>query len=273
MPWFKVDDKLHDHRKTRKALRVEEKRRDAAAMGLWVLAGSWCADNLHDGFVPADELYRWDDQAEDLAQRLVAAGYWEPGEKDAEQGFWFVNWPEHQPMKADVEAKREAARERMRAVRATPKKRSPRVRANSKGTTKEVRSTPTRPDPTPAAAAASVEDTEKAPRDLPPAVAILRATLDARKLTVRWDRLTADELTEIEALIAIHGDSALVKAALAAYQPAKPPVYAKAWLGGWRALRTPDQGLALVESCPQPGHSGTTKHCTQCASEQKAANR
>lgn len=34
MSWFKVDDKLHDHRKARKA--------GKSAMGVWVLAGSWC---------------------------------------------------------------------------------------------------------------------------------------------------------------------------------------------------------------------------------------
>ena len=44
--WFKVDDKLHDHRKARKA--------GKAAMGVWVLAGSWSMDNETDGFVPDD---------------------------------------------------------------------------------------------------------------------------------------------------------------------------------------------------------------------------
>ncbi len=43
--WFKVDDKLHDHHKANAAKK--------AAMGVWVLAGSWSADNLTDGFIPA----------------------------------------------------------------------------------------------------------------------------------------------------------------------------------------------------------------------------
>ena len=148
MPWFKVDDKHHDHKKTRRALRgATGKRRDAAAMGLWELAGSWCADNLTDGFVPTDELYRWDDDWETLSARLVAAGYWEPDEIEGESGFTFINWDEHQPVKAEVEAKREAARERMRNIRSGSRSRSSEVRANTTRSD-DVRSpTPSRPDP------------------------------------------------------------------------------------------------------------------------------
>lgn len=154
MPWFKIDDKHHDHRKTRRALRAgKAKRRDAAAIGLWCLAGSWSADNLMDGFVPTDELLRWDDDGETLAEMLVEAEFWEPTERDGEPGFQFINWDEHQPTKADVEAKREAARERMRAARNKGGKVSSReqdanVRANNPRSSREVRSTPSRPVPT-----------------------------------------------------------------------------------------------------------------------------
>lgn len=41
MAWFKVDDKLHSHPKLYRA--------SLRAMGLWVLAGSWCSDQLTDG--------------------------------------------------------------------------------------------------------------------------------------------------------------------------------------------------------------------------------
>jgi hypothetical protein len=44
MPYFPVDDKLHSHRKAIRA--------GVAAMGLWVLAGSWASDHGTDGFVP-----------------------------------------------------------------------------------------------------------------------------------------------------------------------------------------------------------------------------
>lgn len=152
MPWFKIDDKHHDHKKTRKALRgVVGKRRDAGAMGLWELAGSWSADNLQDGFVPTDELFRWDDDWEVLSRRLVDADYWEPSEKDGEPGFQFLNWDEHQPTKADVEAKREAARQRMRSARSKGGRGSGEVRANEQANTSrssdDVRSTPSRPVP------------------------------------------------------------------------------------------------------------------------------
>lgn len=150
MTWFKVDDKHHDHKKTRRALRgVPGKRRDAGAMGLWELAGSWSADNLMDGFVPADELFRWDDDWEVLAQRLVDAGYWEPTERDGEPGFQFINWEEHQPTKTEVEAKREAAKERMRNLRSGLRARSGEVRANtsrSDAARSQPRPVPSRPD-------------------------------------------------------------------------------------------------------------------------------
>lgn len=269
MVWFKVDDKFHDNKKTRKALRREGKRRDAAAIGLWTLAGTWCADNLTDGFVPADEMYRWDDDAEALAERLVDAELWSPDTLDGEDGFRFENWPDHQPMKQDIEHKREAARERMRAVRATPKKRASSVRANNKRTKSEVRSTPTRPDPTPAAAAAVPADADDT---LPPPLVILRAALEAQKLHVRWDGLTSAHIAEIEALIDEHGDNALVAQSVRDFQPNKPIAYAQGWLKGWRQIRKPGRlELLTPDPCPEPGHSGTTRHCVQCASEQKAA--
>lgn len=148
MTWFKVDDKHHDHRKTRKALRgVKGKRRDASPMGLWELAGSWSADNLTDGFVPTDELFRWDDDWEALAGRLVDCGYWETAEHDGEPGFQFINWEDHQPMKVEVEAKREAARERMRNLRSGSQGTSGEVRANKPRSSPSSSVTPSRPVP------------------------------------------------------------------------------------------------------------------------------
>lgn len=90
MPWFKVDDKLHDHRKTRRA--------GKAAMGVWVLAGSWSMDNLTDGFVPEDVLLRWGTRAD--AGRLVAAGLWYVDEFDGDRGWRFHDWTRFQPSAA-----------------------------------------------------------------------------------------------------------------------------------------------------------------------------
>ena len=96
--WVKIDDRMHNHRKTRHVLRGDnDKSRDVAPMGLWVLAASWAGQNSHDGWVPADELDRWDDDWEPLADRLVKAGYWWPEERDGEPGFGLVNWQEYNP--------------------------------------------------------------------------------------------------------------------------------------------------------------------------------
>lgn len=98
MPWFKVDDKLHDHHKTRAA--------GPKAMGVWVLAGSWCADNMTDGFLPESVLRRWGTPAD--AKRLVDAGYWTPCEANGEKGWRFHDWAEYQPLAAATRAKRES---------------------------------------------------------------------------------------------------------------------------------------------------------------------
>jgi hypothetical protein len=113
IPWFKVDDQLHAHRKARLARK--------AAMGVWVLAGSWCADNLTDGFVPASVLPLWGTRAD--ARALVDAGLWHPSEKDGERGWQFHDWHEFQPTAESVRAEREAARERMKHLRS--RRRSP----------------------------------------------------------------------------------------------------------------------------------------------------
>lgn len=111
---------------------------------------------------------------------------------------------------------------------------------------------------------------------LPPSVEILRGRLEAHKLQVRWDLATPDDLAEIEALIALHGDGPLVKSALAQYVPDRPARFVSAWMNGWRSLAAPGTSLRLVDTdpCTKPGHNGTTTHCTECASErlEKGAN-
>lgn len=96
MPWFRVDDKMHDHRKVR--------RTPTKAIGVWTLAGSWSADNLEDGFVPDTIARRWGTPADFKA--LVAADLWAPADKDGECGWQFLNWDEWQPTKAEVEEKK-----------------------------------------------------------------------------------------------------------------------------------------------------------------------
>lgn len=83
MTWFKVDDNLAFHRKVVAA--------GNAAMGLWVRAGSWCADNLTDGHVPDGMLRQLGTRPQ--AEALVKAGLWV---KTAD-GYRFHSWREYQP--------------------------------------------------------------------------------------------------------------------------------------------------------------------------------
>jgi hypothetical protein len=152
MVWFKVDDTLGFHHKTIAA--------GNPAMGLWVRAGSVCAQQLTDGFVSDLMAATLGTRAQ--AERLVSVGLW-----DREQGgYRFHGWGERQPSKVSVEAERAAASERMRTRRAQRKLgkrdasaqvsdlRSPEQSRAFGRSSEEVRDVfadpdPTRPDPTP----------------------------------------------------------------------------------------------------------------------------
>lgn len=95
MTWFKVDDGFHSHPKT---LATEP-----AALGLWVVAGSWCSRNLTDGFVPDYALPRILPNAMKLAKKLVASGLW----IRVDDGFRFHDWGDRNPS-AEQEKKRKA---------------------------------------------------------------------------------------------------------------------------------------------------------------------
>lgn len=103
MAWFKVDDNLAFHPK---ALRAGN-----AAMGLWVRAGSWSAQQLTDGHVPADLADQVGTPAQ--AKKLVDVGLWVPDKT----GFRFHEWEERQPTRAAVEQKRKANAERIQRWR------------------------------------------------------------------------------------------------------------------------------------------------------------
>ncbi|WP_311208764.1 MULTISPECIES: hypothetical protein [unclassified Aeromicrobium] len=282
MPWFRTDDKFHDHRKTRRAVRsAKPKKRDAAAIGLWTLAGTWSSDHLRDGFVPADELDRWDDDGEALAERLVEAGFWQHAtDEDGEPGYQFVNWSEHQPTKADVEAKRAEARDRMarhRQRQRTSPERESDVRANTERTSRGVREPRPEPGPTrPSAAAAA--DRERsgggdAPRPLPGDVDILRSKMAAHVALagLRWD-IDDDRLKAISALIARHGDDRLVEWALRTCQN-PPPRFASAFIGTWEAIGAPRavEATRPAVTCDVCGQS--KRSCELAASTQPKNDR
>ena len=150
MPWFKVDDNLAFHHKVVAA--------GNPAMGLWCRAGSLCAQQLTDGFIPDHMISALGTRTQ--AERLVACGLWE----HAEGGYKFHGWGERQPSRDSVEADRAAAADRMRAYRARRKgaaktdaqfsdSRAADVTPNERRTSGEVREKfanpdPTRPDPT-----------------------------------------------------------------------------------------------------------------------------
>jgi hypothetical protein len=94
MPWFKVDDSFHSHPKVMAT--------DPAALGLWVIAGSWCGANLTDGFVPDHVLSRLLPGAAKLATKLVAAGLW----RRTEGGYLFHDWEAFNPSAEQVKAER-----------------------------------------------------------------------------------------------------------------------------------------------------------------------
>lgn len=75
MPWGRLDDSLYDHPKL-DLIPVEER---LAAIGLWTRAISWCNRFLTDGLVPRDRIVKLDGTV-DLADRLVAAGLFEPAQ-------------------------------------------------------------------------------------------------------------------------------------------------------------------------------------------------
>lgn len=148
MPWFKVDDGLHAHSKVVRA--------GVPAMGLWVLAGAWSADQLTDGFVPDYIAARLDPDFRRHASKLVQVGLWRTYiSQNGEKGWLFHDWSSHQVSSDLVKAKREEAKARMQRVRAGRKAEaqgetsdgSREHIANTARTSREVRSTPTRPDP------------------------------------------------------------------------------------------------------------------------------
>lgn len=138
MTWFKVDDSFHSHPKV---LATEP-----SALGLWVVAGTWSSANLTDGFVPDYVLPRLLPDSVKLAEALVTCGLW----RRAKGGYRFHDWSDYNPRSVDVKRERDAARERMRNLRAKrkgagqPPKRSGEQQAN----VRDVFVTPSRPDPT-----------------------------------------------------------------------------------------------------------------------------
>lgn len=107
MTWFRVDDSFHCHPK-----RLALAGRDRGALALWLLAGSWSAQQLTDGHVPNSVLKSLGTPFE--ARSLVSVGLWEP----TPQGWVFHDWADWQVGRDEVLAARERERIRKRNYRA-----------------------------------------------------------------------------------------------------------------------------------------------------------
>lgn len=106
MPWFNVDDGFAFHRKAVRA--------GNAALGLWTRAGSWCAQQLTDGFVP-DEMVSVLGSASQ-AQRLVSAGLWTV----VDGGYQFHEWTDsgRNPSRSEVLSRRQKEADKKAKARA-----------------------------------------------------------------------------------------------------------------------------------------------------------
>lgn len=103
MPWFNVEDDFYFHRKTIAA--------GNAAIGLWTRAGSWSMATLTDGEIPA-EMARSLGTTKEI-KRLLDVGLWVPKGAD----YAFHQWEDRQRSRVQVEADREAARQRQQRHR------------------------------------------------------------------------------------------------------------------------------------------------------------
>lgn len=113
MSWFKVDDAFHS---SKPVMRIPRRYR-AAAVGLWTLAGTWSSQEEMDGFVPEYVLEEVCGTPA-LAATLVRAGLWNQvtGESQEgstvsdESGWQFRKWSDYNPLRSELEEKREAER-------------------------------------------------------------------------------------------------------------------------------------------------------------------
>jgi hypothetical protein len=109
MSWFRVDDTLAAHPKTRRA--------GLAAMGLWTVAGSWSSQQLTEGFVPEWFVATWPQGKKLAAAARPRRATGSPPKQDDEQGWLFHDWTDANPTAEKEKERRRKARERQRKLR------------------------------------------------------------------------------------------------------------------------------------------------------------
>ena len=106
MPWVRLDDGFHSHRKVVTA--------GLEAVGLHCRALSWCGANLTDGHIPTAVIREFaGSRARRLSQCLVDSQLWEP---DAD-GWRIHGWTERNPPAELLRARRDANADRQRRWR------------------------------------------------------------------------------------------------------------------------------------------------------------
>jgi hypothetical protein len=253
------------------AMEVMFKRGDALA-----------AEIGQGGFIPdamLSTLTRKPGQAKKTADALVKTGLWER----TRGGYQIVDFADINDEMVRLTERKQRDRDRKRAERAAA--REAEDTSGSSSTDVSTDSPKDGPAPRPQDSLSRVRTrtrTETAAAAAAPAAAAGDVSIEilADKLrqhtalrALRTDKLSDEQAAVLVALIAKHGDQRLVDQALAAMRRDDPPRTIQAFLPGWQVMPAPGQRLAVVQAppCPQPGHSGTTLHCAQCASEQKAA--
>lgn len=98
MAWFKVDDGFHH---SAKVLSIPREVR-AEALGAWIIAGTWSADNMTDGFIPTAVLLDWPFSIGAI-QALIQCGLW----LDEDHGVQFHDWCDYQPTREQLKAKQD----------------------------------------------------------------------------------------------------------------------------------------------------------------------
>lgn len=144
MTWFKVDDGLAFHAKVVQA--------GNPAMGLWVRAGSWSAQQLTDGFIPEQIALTLGTKGQ--AAALVAVDLWEV----VDGGYQIHDYLDYNPtadeVRADQARKHEAKVKAGRAggvasgiARRKHTRSSDEAEAKQNGSKTKPRPVPTRPNP------------------------------------------------------------------------------------------------------------------------------
>jgi hypothetical protein len=103
MPWFRVEDSFHGHPKVTDA--------GNAAVGLWVRCGTYSAQWLTDGYIPARVARGFGSRRE--IEALLGSRLWVP----ADGGYLMPDYLDYNPSAEQVKLERKRAAERQRRQR------------------------------------------------------------------------------------------------------------------------------------------------------------